>query len=77
MSERTVRDKDGDGRGVVEQAGDLRQHLGDVGRDEVALLARQISLVLVGAIILSSIRLVLRGVARVGACYAYTQTQQN
>ena len=34
--------------------------------DEVALVSRQISLALVGIIIFSSIRLVLRGVARVG-----------
>ena len=36
---------------------------------DVAVLARQISLALVGAIILSSIRLVLRGVARVSCAY--------
>ena len=39
----------------------------DLERDEIAVMARQINLALVGVIILSSIRLVLRGVARVRA----------
>jgi Abscisic acid G-protein coupled receptor len=37
----------------------------DVELEDVAVLSRQISLVLVGIIILSSIRLVLRGVMKV------------
>jgi len=36
--------------------------------EEVAVISRQISLVLVGVIILSSMRLVLRGVTRVNIC---------
>ena len=36
-----------------------------VGREGIAMIARQISLGLVGVIIMTSIRLVLRGVARV------------
>lgn len=39
----------------------------DVKSEDVALIARQISLVLVGVIILTSMRLVLRGVTRVGS----------
>lgn len=35
--------------------------------EDVAVISRQISLALVGVIILSSLRLVLRGVARVSA----------
>ena len=37
----------------------------DLDHEEVAVMARQINLALVGVIILSSIRRVLRGVARV------------
>ena len=42
-----------------------------VAPETVAVLARQISLALVGAIILSSIRRVLQGVARVRAPFAF------
>lgn len=39
--------------------------------EDIALFARQISLVLVGIIILTSIRLVLRGVTRVGPSHSF------
>jgi hypothetical protein len=40
----------------------------DMSLEDVAVISRQISLVLVGVIILSSMRLVLRGVTRVTTC---------
>lgn len=46
----------------------------NVSTDDVALIFRQISLTLVGVIILSSIRTVLRGATRVGQpCTIYSQ----
>jgi len=44
-----------------------KSSLGDsITREQIALFARQLSLLFVGIILLSSIRMILRGVTRVG-----------